>query len=102
MRQALTDTGLEGFGARRAGSLSGGEQQRVALARALVRDTPVLLLDEPFSALDGETRATMLDLVGEIAVKYHRTVLMVTHDERDCSAIADQHFTLSNGKLHRV
>lgn len=100
VHQALADVGLQGFGTRRAGKLSGGEQQRVALARALVRDKPVLLLDEPFSALDGETRQAMLALIRQIADKYARSVIMVTHDERDCAAIADNHYALSNGELH--
>ncbi|MGI9483770.1 MAG: thiamine ABC transporter ATP-binding protein [Hyphomicrobiales bacterium] len=97
---ALSAVGLEGLGHRRAGKLSGGEQQRVGLARALVRNTPVLLLDEPFSALDTTTRRSMLELVRKIADEHLRAIVMVTHDVRDCEAIADKHYLLFEGRLH--
>ena len=100
VEEALYAVSLKGLGQHRAGKLSGGEQQRIALARALVRKTPVLLLDEPFSALDTATRRSMLDLVRNIAHEHDRAVVMVTHDVRDCKAIADNHYSLSEGELH--
>ena len=60
------------------GQLSGGQRQRVALARTLMEDRPIVLLDEPFSALDARTRAQMQELAAEVLVG--RTVLLVTHD----------------------
>lgn len=77
--------------------LSGGEQQRVALARSLVGNRPVLLLDEPFSALDAEVREEMLALVREIVSDRKLATLMVTHDINDCRKIADKHYTLKDG-----
>jgi len=77
--------------------LSGGEQQRVALARSLVGNRPVLLLDEPFSALDAEVREEMLALVRGIVSDKNLTTLMVTHDMNDCRKIADKHYDLKDG-----
>ena len=96
---ALANVGLSGFNDRIAERLSGGEQQRVALARALVRDKPVILLDEPFSAIDAEMRKEMLKLVKKIASEHDRAIVMVTHDERDCEVIATRHYRLENGGL---
>ena len=66
---ALQQMGLEGYGARMPGELSGGEQQRVALARALIMKRPLLLLDEPFSALDSETRRAVLELTQRLSTE---------------------------------
>ena len=63
--------------------LSGGQQQRVGLARALLRNKPILLLDEPFSALDQENRRKALTLVRDITDAHQLTTLIVTHDEDD-------------------
>jgi len=87
VEEALARVGLCGKDQQKAASLSGGEQQRVALARSLVRNKPVLLLDEPFSALDAETRAKMLTLVREIVDEKHLATLMVTHDPEDCRVL---------------
>ena len=76
---ALDEVGLEGLGARHPDALSGGQRQRAALARALLRDRPVLLLDEPFAALGPGLRAEMLDLVGRTMRPRGACVLMVTH-----------------------
>lgn len=91
---ALARVGLADLATALASRLSGGEQQRVALARSLVRDRPVLLLDEPFSALDVETRADMLALVRAIVDEKNLAALMVTHDAADCDAVADRHYEL--------
>ena len=88
--EALAQVGLDGMGQRASANLSGGEQQRVALARSLVANKPVLLLDEPFSALDMETRESMLALVRGIVSQRQLTCLMVTHDVRDCDQVADR------------
>ena len=71
-------------------TLSGGEQQRVALARALASRPPVLLLDEPFSALDQPTRAAMRDLVRGLVDEHRLTAILVTHDLDDITHLADR------------
>ena len=71
-------------------NLSGGQQQRVALARALAADPAVLLLDEPFSALDGETRATLRKDIRALARLNGITLVTVTHDLADAAAMADR------------
>lgn len=102
VEQALAEVGLAELAHQCAATLSGGEQQRVALARSLARNRPVLLLDEPFSALDSETRAEMLALVRSIVTERRLICLMVTHDLNDCALVADQHFSLKDGRLGRV
>lgn len=77
--EALSAVGLEGFEARSIGSLSAGQRQRVLFARVLVADSPVILLDEPFTAIDARTTADLLELV----LRWHgegRTVVAVLHD----------------------
>lgn len=86
--QVLARVGLDGFQARKPGALSGGQRQRVALARALLRDKPLLMLDEPFAALGPALKAEMLDLVAEITLETGATLLMVTHDPEDAKRIA--------------
>jgi len=87
---ALARVGLEDFGRRLPGQLSGGERQRVALARCLVRDRPVLLLDEPFAALGPALRREMLDLIADIHHERAMTVLLVTHQPEDARRIASR------------
>ena len=70
--------------------LSGGQQQRVALARALAGEPAVLLLDEPFSALDGETRAALRNDIRHLAKAHATTLITVTHDLSDAAALADR------------
>ncbi|MDA9008591.1 ATP-binding cassette domain-containing protein [Alphaproteobacteria bacterium] len=93
--KALARVGLGGKDRQKVASLSGGEQQRVALARSLVRNKPILLLDEPFSALDAETRAEMLTLVREIVDEKQLATLMVTHDTSDCRVLRASEFDVS-------
>ena len=96
---SLAEVGLPDIGAQRAGTLSGGQKQRVALARTLLRNRPVLLLDEPFSALDDETRATTRTLVRDLTLKHKWATLLVTHHADDIAAIADRVYALESGAL---
>ena len=96
---ALSEVGLPDIGPQRAATLSGGQKQRVALARTLLRNKPVLLLDEPFSALDDDTRATTRALVKSLTRKHQWATLLVTHHADDISAIADRVYELKNGVL---
>ncbi|MCV4933010.1 ATP-binding cassette domain-containing protein, partial [Escherichia coli] len=73
---------------RLPGELSGGQRQRAALARCLVRQQPVLLLDEPFSALDPALRQEMLSLVADVCEQQQLTLLMVSHSVEDAARIA--------------
>lgn len=96
----LTRVGLNGMGARKPGTLSGGQQARAALARALLRARPLLLLDEPFSALGPALKSEMLDLVQQTASEIGATVLMVTHVPADARRIADQTILVADGAAH--
>lgn len=100
MKQRVTEVleqmGLAGFSERKPAALSGGQCARVALARTLLRARPVLLLDEPFSALDPDLRAEMLDLVQNVVKIHGLTALMVTHMPED-AAQADHHLVIENG-----
>ena len=96
---ALARVGLEGFERRLPGQLSGGERQRVALARCLVRDRPVLLLDEPFAALGPALRREMLDLIADIHRERAMTVLLVTHQPQDARRIAARTAFVHDGRI---
>ncbi|WP_371061344.1 ATP-binding cassette domain-containing protein [Rhodosalinus sp. 5P4] len=98
VEQALDRVGLSGLGERRPAQLSGGQQGRVALARALLQSKPLLLLDEPFSALGPALRGGMLDLVREIAEETGATVLLVSHDPADARRIADDILLVAEGR----
>lgn len=87
IESVLASVGLAGFGQKKPGQLSGGEQQRVALARCMLRHQPMLLLDEPFSALDATTRKEMIALLRQVIDSYKPCVIMITHDEEDASAL---------------
>ena len=99
-RRYLQLVDLEGFDVRDVASLSGGQQQRVALARALAAGRGAMLLDEPFSSLDRELRASMHDLLSEVRAVLAPTVLMVTHD-LDEAALADSTVVLIDGVVHQ-
>jgi thiamine transport system ATP-binding protein len=97
---ALARVGLAGMEGRLPRELSGGERQRVALARALVRDRPLLLLDEPFVALGPALRREMAAFVGELASERGLTVLLVTHEPADVAGIASHAAFLHAGRVH--
>lgn len=96
---ALARTGLAGKEGRLPRELSGGERQRVALARVLVRNRPVLLLDEPFASLGPALRDEMLDLVAGLVAERGLTVLMVTHQPEDARRIAADVLFLEDGRV---
>ncbi|MBM3603908.1 MAG: ATP-binding cassette domain-containing protein [Alphaproteobacteria bacterium] len=96
--EALQQVGLAGMEERRPAALSGGQQSRVALARVLLRARPLLLLDEPFSALGPALKSEMLSLLSRIADDTGATVLMVTHDPADARAFAPQTVLIENGQ----
>lgn len=97
---ALERVGLSGYEARKPSALSGGQQSRVALARILVRNKPLVLLDEPFAALGPALKSEMLDLVAEIAAERDLTVLMVSHDPSDARRIAGHVILVADGQAH--
>jgi len=99
VHDALARTGLEGKEMRLPAELSGGERQRVALARALVRDRPVLLLDEPFASLGPALRDDMLDLLAELQAEKGMTVLFVTHQPEDARRIGKFMIFIEEGKI---
>lgn len=80
-------------------TLSGGEAQRAALARALIREPKLLMLDEPFAALDALTRLRMQKLVLDLWMKHHCAVLLVTHDVDEALALADRALVLERGEI---
>lgn len=84
---------------RLPGELSGGQRQRAALARCLVREQPVLLLDEPFSALDPALRQEMLQLVDDICRRRQITLLMVSHSVEDAARIAARALVVAEGRI---
>jgi len=98
VRVALEQTGLADHAASKPGQLSGGQQSRAALARVLVRAKPLVLLDEPFSALGPALKDEMLDLVADLAKRTGATLLMVTHAPQDARRIADQVVVVTDGR----
>lgn len=96
--ELLARVHLDGLGDRLPSSLSGGQQQRVALARALARDPEVLLLDEPFSAVDHPTRRALHTLLAEIRASTLMPIIFVSHDVEDAARAADQVCFLQAGK----
>lgn len=96
---ALAAVGLRDMGPRRPAALSGGERSRVALARALLRHRPLLLLDEPFAALDPAMRADMADLLNGLRDETNSTMLFITHQEEDIRRLADRVMFLEAGKI---
>ncbi len=100
-QELLAAVGLDGvmFGARHPHQLSGGQRQRVGLARALAAEPGILLMDEPFGALDPLTRAEMQDMMRDLMNRLKKTVLLVTHDLDEALFLGDRIVLLSEGKL---
>ncbi|MFE1599906.1 ABC transporter ATP-binding protein [Methylobacterium sp. ID0610] len=96
---ALREVGLGGRENDWPRNLSGGQAQRVALARALVREPRLLLLDEPFAALDALTRIKMHDLIKDLVALHRPGVLLVTHDVDEAIAIADRILVMRGGRI---
>ena len=96
---ALAQVGLAGFETRLPGELSGGERQRVGLARMLVRNRPLMLLDEPFVALGPQLKRDMLALIVDLRARHGFTVLMVTHDPDDARDAASHTALVSDGRV---
>ncbi|QLK61860.1 ATP-binding cassette domain-containing protein [Enterobacteriaceae bacterium Kacie_13] len=96
---ALLNLDPKQFRHRYPHQLSGGQQQRVGVARALASDPEVLLMDEPFGALDPVTRATLQEEVARIHKMTHRTIVLVTHDIDEALALADRIVLLNDGQV---
>ena len=98
-QELLAAVHLEGLGDRRPHQLSGGQQQRVALARALAREPRLLLLDEPFSAVDRPTRRALAGTIAELRTRLKMPVILVSHDIEDVAALADRIAVLEGGTI---
>ena len=99
LREMLKMMQLEGFEERKPAQLSGGQQQRVALARILVSDPQILLLDEPFSALDGHLRDSIKVEMRDLLERFGRAVLMVTHDRNEAYNMSREIAVMDDGRL---
>jgi tungstate transport system ATP-binding protein len=94
--------GIESLSKRRASQLSGGEAQRVSLARAFVLEPELLLLDEPFAALDPPTRAKLLDDLSALLAEDHRTAVFVTHNLNEAAKLSHRIAVIVGGTLRQV
>jgi ABC-type sugar transport system ATPase subunit len=94
--------GIESLAKRRAGQLSGGEAQRVSLARAFVLEPELLLLDEPFAALDPPSHAKLLDDLSNILKQDHRTAVFVTHNLKEAAKLSHRIAVIVDGMLRQV
>jgi sulfate transport system ATP-binding protein len=101
VEELLTLVQLPGLGGRYPAQLSGGQRQRVALARALAREPSILLLDEPFGALDAKVRRELRNALREIHDRVGLTSIFVTHDREEAFALADKVAILSGGQIEQ-
>lgn len=103
-RELLEMVGLEAdtFAARMPGSLSGGQQQRIGIARALAADPPIILMDEPFGALDPITKREIRSEVTQIFEHISKTIVLVTHDVFEAFEMCDRLCLLDEGKIQQV
>ncbi|SBO43242.1 sulfate/molybdate ABC transporter ATP-binding protein [Cyanobium sp. NIES-981] len=93
---------LQGFGNRYPSQLSGGQRQRVALARALAVQPRVLLLDEPFSALDAQVRKELRAWLRHLHEEMHVTTVIVTHDQEEAMEVADRIVVMNRGRIEQI
>ncbi|HEY7050668.1 MAG TPA: TOBE-like domain-containing protein [Mycobacterium sp.] len=100
--ELLETVGLSGFQTRYPGQLSGGQRQRMALARALAVDPHVLLLDEPFGALDAKVREDLRAWLRRLHDEVHVTTVLVTHDQAEALDVSDRIAVLNNGRIEQV
>ena len=106
-RSALADSYVESVGLASArdrypSQLSGGMKQRVAVARALALESEVLLLDEPFGAIDPKLRLELQELVSKLCVNYHKTVIFITHDIDEAILLADRIVVMEPGSIRSI
>jgi glycine betaine/proline transport system ATP-binding protein len=101
-REALALVGLESYADRRTTELSGGMQQRVGLARALANEPEILLMDEPFSALDPLIRTEMQEELLDLQARLHRTIVFITHDLDEALALGDRIAIMKDGAVIQV
>jgi ABC-type Fe3+/spermidine/putrescine transport system ATPase subunit len=99
---ALETVSLTGFETRYPAQLSGGQQQRVAIARVLVLEPRVLLLDEPFNALDAKLRATMQVELRQLIKRLNLTSIFVTHDQEEALTMSDRVAVMNEGRIEQV
>jgi len=102
VHQLLKLVQLEGLAKRYPSQLSGGQRQRMGLARALAIDPAVLLLDEPFGALDARVRAELRDWLRRLHDETHTTTVIVTHDQEEAMEVADQVAVMTEGRIEQV
>jgi sulfate/thiosulfate transport system ATP-binding protein len=100
--ELLEIVGLTGWAERYPGQLSGGQRQRMALARALAVRPRVLLLDEPFGALDANVRAELREWLRRLHDEVHVTTVLVTHDQEEAMSVADRLAVLDHGRIQQV
>jgi ABC-type sugar transport system ATPase subunit len=102
VREWMKQLGVESLSTRRARQLSGGEAQRVSLARAFVLEPELLLLDEPFAALDPPTHAKLLEDLSHILKRDHRTAVFVTHNLKEAARLSHRMAVIVGGMLRQV
>jgi sulfate transport system ATP-binding protein len=102
VRELLSVVGLTGYAQRKPSQLSGGQRQRMALARALAIEPRVLLLDEPFGALDAKVRADLRAWLRRLHDEVHVTTVLVTHDQEEAMDVADRIVVLNEGRIEQV
>jgi sulfate transport system ATP-binding protein len=98
----ITVVGLAGYHERYPNQLSGGQRQRMALARALAVEPRVLLLDEPFGALDAKVRTELREWLRRLHDEVHVTTVLVTHDQEEAMAISDHIAVMDDGRIEQV
>ncbi len=102
IENAMEKLGLAGLQKRKPGELSGGQQQRVAIARALVRRHPVLLLDEPFTALGPALREEMIDILRQLAINRNMAVILVSHHPADARQASEKTAFVNQGHVIEI